>query len=232
MKSIKFLPENLQDKELFKKFCELLDKVIEKEDELIQPILQKLDPENLEDIEDVYKEFGFDYLTNLLRIEETSKILATYFSLLRTLKGKRSGLELLFQLLGWDYEITEWWEKDPPGILYTAEVKVTFNINEISTKEGSIIGKFKHFFRSYVYPLVTLYVEYVLPSLNYGIGTIGFVRNKNYDTVLDINHLGTISLGIVKKSFSNTTEARLEFVHYLVSTCSSFKKSIVSQIYV
>ena len=169
MKTIKFIPESLQDEKLFDKFTTLLDIVLEKEKEVINPILHKLDPqESKEDIEDIYKEFGFDYLVDMLSVEETSKILATYFSLIRMYKGKRSGLELLFQLLGWEYEIVEWWE-DPTGALEPFTAKCL--IHPPAVDLGEAVSKLYNFLRNYVYPLCVVAIYRRIDSAVY-IGSI------------------------------------------------------------
>jgi len=190
--SKKFLPENLQDQELFQKFTTLLDQVIQKEDELIKPLLNKLDPEiSKEDIEDIYKEFGFDYITDLLSVEETSEILAIYFSLIRAYKGKRSGLELFFQLLGWKYEIKEWWEYDPPKTPYTANINVVFNIGDLNyNPDRTPVGKLLYFIRNYVYPLVHFTITFLLQPLNYGIASAG-TTNRRFEA-LRIDQLALI----------------------------------------
>jgi len=176
---IEFIPENLRDEEIFQYITELLDKVVEKDNEIAQPLLSKLDPSNTEDIEEVYKEFGVDYIIDMLKTEETKEILSAYFSLIRAYKGKRSGLELLFNLLGWKFEIKEWWEEPERLPCCTAEVSLYVDPSNVNTQPGKTpMSQILWFMRNYVYPLIYLVWVVNLGSIDTDILTAGFFTNK------------------------------------------------------
>jgi hypothetical protein len=143
--SILKVPLRLREKPLFKKFAEMLDFEIEVSDDEFKDIKFKFrDSEELSDeiVLEIVKEQGFEYISDLiltLQNINTSNIL-NFVSLLHLLKGHRDGLELVLTLLGFEFEIREWWEQSPQAEPHTFD-DVFLTLNRIRT-----------FAENYVYP--------------------------------------------------------------------------------
>ena len=111
----KFIAERLRDEDLYKKVLETLQFVLDDSENGYKDIIQKyndpsqLDPEATKAILD---EFGYSYIADIFTLFEAQDLvnLIKYLNFISLMKGHRDGLETVFEFLGLDYEITEWWE--------------------------------------------------------------------------------------------------------------------------
>lgn len=161
--SAKYLPPKLQENEYYLKQCSLIDALLTggspyftNERNRLQEALNKYkDYQNLSDsaVRQVIEEFGFEYIVNILELPESKmKNLIAYLSLINMLKGSKTGLELVLNLLGFDYEILEWWE-DPIAL----PVRNTYALELVFEDMGfdsKFLEDFRSFSRQYVYPIL------------------------------------------------------------------------------
>lgn len=167
--SAKYLPPELQKNEYYLKQCSLIDallsgnsKYFEYERNQYQDVINKYrDYQNLSTpaIHQIIEEFGFQYIVDILDLPESKmKNLIAYLSLINMLKGSKTGLELVLTLLGFEYEMLEWWE-DPIALpeRNTYALELTFVDMGFDSK---FLLDFQTFSRQYVYPLLANIVTY------------------------------------------------------------------------
>ena len=116
--SAKYLPPELQKNEYFIKQCSLIDALLSDSSEYfaherlqLQNSIDKYrDYRNLDDssLHQLVQEFGFQYIIDVLELPESKlKNVVAYLSLINTLKGSKTGLELVLSLLGFEYRMFE-----------------------------------------------------------------------------------------------------------------------------
>ncbi len=97
-------------------------------------------------------ETGYSYVADIFDLtDEDLVILTGYLKLIHFLKGTRNGLELVFKLLKMNYELVEWWEKDPKDEPDTYDLTVDLNLTGAKSNSLSLLSIF---LREYVYPIV------------------------------------------------------------------------------
>ena len=154
--SIVKVPLRLRNKALYKKFAEMLDFQIEVLDDEFKDIKFKFrDSEQLSDetVLEIVKEQGFEYIADIvstLQNIQTNNLL-NFVSLLHLLKGHRDGLELVLTLLGFEFEIREWWEQDPQGDPHTFDMDIFLNLSQVSNVFLTL-NRIRTFVENYVYP--------------------------------------------------------------------------------
>ena len=167
--SAKYLPPELQKNEYFIKQCSLIDALLSDSSEyfaheraqLQNSVNKYRDYRNLDDssLHQLVKEFGFQYIIDVLELPESKlKNVVAYLSLINTLKGSKTGLELVLTLLGFEYRMLEWWE-DPVSLpeRNTYALELVFLDMGFDSK---FLLDFQTFSRQYVYPLLASIVVY------------------------------------------------------------------------
>lgn len=167
--SLKYLPPELQTNDYYIKICSLIDALLSDNSEyfdyerinLQESINKYKDYRNLRNstIHQIVAEFGYQYIIDILELPESRlKNLIAYLSLINMLKGSKQGLELVLSLLGFEYEITEWWENP-----IKLPDRNTYSIDLIFVDMGfdsKFLTNFRTFSKQYVYPLLTDMVTY------------------------------------------------------------------------
>jgi len=173
---IKLIPEQMRQRQLFDKVVEILQNFDDEERQQFNDIVLKYkDPKsiNKEAAREVISELGFDYIVEIVEIltEEELGTLVSYIGFISLIKGTELGLKTIFDLLGFSYEITEWWEyskdrrkgQEPDApLLEVDEWKLVIDIL-LSPNLDNIfytVPKLHTFARNYVYPLLA-YLELV-----------------------------------------------------------------------
>lgn len=128
-------------------------------------------PEDL--LLEIVKEFGYDYITDVLDLEESQlRQLVQLISLIHFMKGHRDGLILVLDLLGFvGSVVTEWWEKAPQGTPTTFDMELNLNT---STIDSAAVPRLLNFIESYVYPVLEelTFVSDVVDAEIYMHGTV------------------------------------------------------------
>lgn len=176
----KFIAERLRDEELYAKVLEMLQYVLDESQIGYNDIIEKYnDPSQLdpEATEALLAEFGFSYIADIFTLFESQDLvqLVRYLNFISLMKGHRDGLEVIFEFLGLNYEVVEWWEGndgkdvtydyDPPRTVQTLaphEWKMTIDLlassytSDIARSAESLV----EFTRNYVYPVLA-WLEFV-----------------------------------------------------------------------
>jgi len=171
-----YLPEGIRDRidmPIYEKVCEMLDYVITNANEEFKDIKYKLSgPDAVSDevIIEVINELGFSYITDIIDTLTGIEfnILLNFVSLLHLLKGHRDGLELILNILGFDFEITENWEASPKFAPYTFDISIFMNTTVV-TDVLATLERLKTFAEHYVYPrfrITTLVFDFDLAEKN------------------------------------------------------------------
>lgn len=161
MESKTYLPEKLKDTPFWKDSCVIIDYLLEKENLEIGYLKNKynslvsFDRENLEYVVD---EFGYDYIKDILNLSDDElKVVCNYINLVHLLKGTRSGLELVFDLLKLEVvDMKEWWETDPQGDPLAFGLLI-LDATETNKVHERIQSRISDFIKNYVYPKLTNY---------------------------------------------------------------------------
>lgn len=174
--SVTLLPYERGQEELHAKVTELYDYLIQLEsskpnsfEKIIGDISNKYTSyfDLSEDaINELISESGYGYLVDLGINLGTSElaIFYSYLKLIHLLKGTRQGLEFVFQLLGYEASIVEWWENSnispKPMQVLTFDVVIKLINQQNLTSEQ--IKKIRVFTRFYVYPLLRFVIKDIL----------------------------------------------------------------------
>lgn len=117
--TITYIPNKLKESPLYIKITDLLDDVQTQNDTDFKDTFNKyrdIEDINIEGVKLIIKEFGYQYIVDVLALTDTQLVsMLGFLSLVHILKGHKSGVELVLRLLGYDYTIEEWWE-DPTNI--------------------------------------------------------------------------------------------------------------------
>lgn len=187
--SLDAIPENLKTLDLYPKVTDMMNFIIKKYAEEFEDISLKHRGPNVvreEVIKNIITELGFEYITNVMDTIQNVEFntLLEFVSLINLLKGSRTGLELVLNLLGFDSIIREWWEQDPNHEVYTFEIVIIMDNNNVPDAVATL-ELVKVFARAYVFPLV----ENIDFRFNLEIGTLtaisaGFFKPHYYGTIL------------------------------------------------
>lgn len=186
--SLSFLPENLQNFELYPKVTEMIDYIISQSVEDLKDIKYKFrDSTQLgeDQIKEIIEELGFGYIRDVMDTISNFEfnILLDFVALINLMKGSRQGLELILRLLGFDSVITEWWEREPQDVPHTYEITVIMNTTFI-TDVFATLEKVQEFSLHYVFPLISnidfrFSLSFAEKNVNFG----GFWKHYDYGTV-------------------------------------------------
>ena len=170
----KFIPEKIRNEELYVKLSDLINKVIaDYELELVDSLEKYKNNStiNIDVTKEIIREFGFGYIIDILNsTDEELRVIAAYTELIHLLKGHKSGLELVLNLLVLSFEIKEWWEHavdptSPPEWKVPDTFTLTFNANASQVRPETN-DRLREFIKHYVYPvLVNLEIGFTFDDL-------------------------------------------------------------------
>ena len=130
-------------------------------------------------------ENGYDYILNFFNPDANSlKKLVLLLVLIHQMKGSRSGLELILNVLGVTGTVTEWWETTPVGI----ENTFSLDVDAESLPAGddpNTYNKFATFIQNYVYPDVKYTINYY--------STFGLLITSDVQGQMDFEFVGSVS---------------------------------------
>lgn len=154
--TLKYFPEELRKFQLNPKVAELLDYIVEQTCEDFKDIKDKYrDPDNAKEevVEAIINEYGFGYINDVIATLTNIEfnILLQFMGLLHFLKGTREGLGLIMTVLGFEYEIEEWWEKTPEGEPHTFDMTIDMNLTTVPDVLQTL-AQIRAFTEEYVYP--------------------------------------------------------------------------------
>ena len=175
MKVLDYLPKNFQDDELMKTIADLMEQA-SISDEDIEQVLYRFDPKVVaSNLDYVISEMGFKYVSDPFSLTNEQKTMFIFMLyILNKFKGRKEGVDLVFQLLGLTYTIKAWHEKDPIGTQFTYDVHIEMNTEFIS---ANFLSNLRTFLYNYLLPIVeTLSVEYFLEMFNLITGLAGFLE--------------------------------------------------------
>ena len=138
------VPLILREKSLYKKFTEMTDYMILQScdggtsvEGIVDTKYKFKDPDKLtpEVIAEIVKEYGFDYINDIVSTLQNieTNVLVHFISLLHLLKGHQDGLELILKVLGFNFNIVNWWEPFPKGAPHTYNMEIFFNLYGMSS---------------------------------------------------------------------------------------------------
>lgn len=173
--SAKYLPKKLANNNKFQKICSLIDSLISDNSEYfsyeksqLNSVINKYrDFRNLDNttIHQVVSEFGYQYIIDILELPDSRlRDLMGFLALINMLKGSRPGLELVLSLLGFEFELLEWWE-DPVTLPQKCTYALELTFVDIGM-DPAFFDRFDIFSREYVYPILTRLLIYF--KLTYG----------------------------------------------------------------
>lgn len=103
-------------------------------------------------LKDIIDEYGYSYLSNLFDLsKERLQMLVLYLPLIEMLKATKTGLELIFAVLGLTLTIQEWWEN--PSNLEILSYILYIDLVNVPV-DSSVADRVLEFSRQYVYPLL------------------------------------------------------------------------------
>lgn len=194
--SLKFIPEELKNFELYPKITSLIDYLINNELVGFDDIKLKYTKTYVSNdvVQELVSELGYGYIGDIIDTLSNVqlRLLMEFSSLIGILKGSRYGLELILKLLGFDYFLKEWWEPTffPTGEPHTFDIVVFMNPANV-TNPHLTLSKIRTFIEHYVYPKVR-YIDW-----NFGktiarkfIGFGGFYTRK-FTTVKIVGRIPT-----------------------------------------
>ena len=196
LNSYNYLPKLFENNQVIRLSMDALNALISTEDDPFKKIrsayfdtLYKPNSYDMLSYEaklNILHELGFDYLIDIIdaslgdQINEQNKNstitqLIGFFELIYSLKGKREGLDIIFNILNLDYTYTTWDETSPKGEPFTATLKITAttgNLDENNNSTGEInidynkittsdevYTKLSNFVRSYMLPWISVTIE-------------------------------------------------------------------------
>lgn len=154
--TLNYLPKELRKFELNPKVAEMLDYIITNAAEDFKDVSAKYrDPDNAKEevVESIINEYGFAYINTVIDTLTTLEfnILLQFMGLLHFLKGTREGLDLILSVLGFTFEVVEWWEKDPQGEPHTFDMTIDMDLSLVDDVLATL-AQIRAFTEEYVYP--------------------------------------------------------------------------------
>lgn len=148
-----FIPQELTTDELHTEFHRLVDYLLESNVLVLNDVLFKFkDRSKLQigALQALVTEQGYEYIADVLSLtKDQLETLMEYINLIHFLKGTRTGLELVLNLLGIAAVIKEWWEEEPTQEAHTFTLSLDFNLGNI--KRDSV-RRIADFTAHYVFP--------------------------------------------------------------------------------
>jgi len=186
--SIELIPEKLRDDPIYPKVTAMLDHImcnalIDYKD--IESKFKDPDGASTDVIEAVINEYGFGYINDIIDTLTNVEIniLLHFISLLHLLKGHRSGLQLVLNVLGFEAEIEEWWEQDPVGEPHTFKMSIVMNLTQVQDVLLTL-DKIRVFTKQYVYPLFD--IANIVFDIEFAEGVTVFAGFHHYDLSCEI----------------------------------------------
>lgn len=172
--AIELIPEKQSESELFIKISEMVDHETEKFSQAIIDVASKYtDPNSVsrEVVSEVFRENGLPSVVELLEkldVVDHNTLLA-FSSYILLFKGSRSGYETVLRLMGFDYDMTEWWEVGGSGVPNTFAINIDLNDSRVS-QPYETFQKIKKFTSEYVFPIIfplgyTYVIDFKGPSI-------------------------------------------------------------------
>jgi fibronectin type 3 domain-containing protein len=156
--SIELIPEKQAESELFIKLSEMIDHETDKFAAAIVDVASKYtDPNSVtkEVVSEVFRENGLPSVVGLL--EEVSVVdhstLLAFSAYILLYKGSRSGYETVLRLIGFEYDLKEWWEEGGTGKPNTISINVNLDVSVVQ-RPYETFQKIKKFTSEYVFPII------------------------------------------------------------------------------
>lgn len=125
------------------------------------------------------REEGYGYLLDLFETtDENLNNISIFFSLIKILKTRKEGLDLIFKAFNVTYEYTSWEDTSPKGEVLTGKLKLYLSS---SIDVAALLPKLKVFNRSYMLPLIDILIASVdeVGKMNMYMGG-AYVDNFSY----------------------------------------------------
>lgn len=171
------LPKARLAEPTFYEFVQIMDYLVLHEQIIFDDYIHKYNDltkvRNLS-LKEIIAESGYNYVSNILNLEDKELMtLVKYIAIISDLKGNKSGLEVVFNLLSMRYSMQEWWEKNPQGTPDTWDLSIEVEIDKVSS---DMISKVVAFTRNYVYPIIENFeITYKMDMAEMAIVMAGFV---------------------------------------------------------
>lgn len=171
------LPRERLKEATFYEFVQIVDYLILHEQIYFNDYLHKYNDllkVRTKSLKEIIAETGYNYVADLLNLEDNELItLVKYMNIISDLKGSKSGLEVVFNLLSMRYSMQEWWETTPKGTPHTWDLSIEVEIEKVI---GDMIGKLLIFTRNYIYPIIGNFeITYKINMAELAIVMAGFV---------------------------------------------------------
>jgi hypothetical protein len=154
---LKYLPEGVADYDLFVKMSEILQYLVDKFNEELADTENKYvgGTDSEEILDRVLFEYGYSYVADLADSLTTidASLLLSLISLLHFKKGTQEGLSLILELLGFEAEITNWYEEVPVTEEHTYSININVDLSNVPDLLTTL-EKIKVFSENYVYPVL------------------------------------------------------------------------------
>lgn len=155
----RYIPKRLNNDDLFKLVRLVLQEEDNYYDNAFRDVLEKYYISNAvsEDVvREVFKESGLESIVDLFDTFETvnyQSILA-FSALIILLKGNITGYKLVLDIIGFEYDLLEWWEQTPQkGKPNTFSIDVNLNASEVDSVYDTF-QKIKRFTSEYILPKI------------------------------------------------------------------------------
>lgn len=176
-----FIPKQLKELPLYVKISSIVDDIRNENSVELRDILSKYKDFSIisdEAVQEVIKEFGYQYITDVLNLNSSEKkTLLSFLSLIHFLKGHLRGLEVVLNFLNVAYTITPWHQQIPTGTPHTFQLDIDLNASNIPP---NVIERLKSFVKQYVFPKMDIVLNFDLDA-QLETGIIG---------VYDVNYTG------------------------------------------
>lgn len=125
------------------------------------------------------REEGYSYLLDLFETtDENLNNISLFFSLIKILKTRKEGLDLIFKAFNITYEYTSWEDTSPMGEVLTGKMKLylSHNIDVVA-----LVPKLRNFNRSYMLPLIDVLIASIdeVGAMNMYMGA-AYIDSLNY----------------------------------------------------
>tara|TARA_Y100000310_G_C20630286_1_gene788267 strand:+ start:261 stop:995 length:735 start_codon:yes stop_codon:yes gene_type:complete len=160
MESSNFIPEGIRSEEFWVKTNEIIDDLVTLEEAKLKEIVEKYKDISVQ-VDEVYErtidEMGYEYIRDVLKLSSDElRVMRSYMNLIHFLKGHKSGLELVLNIMNITYYIREWWEHvEDAASQDSYKIPDTFTM-EFSANTAKVYpetnARLRTFVRHYVYP--------------------------------------------------------------------------------
>lgn len=181
-----FLPRSRLKESAFIELYKIIDYLSIQEEIIFKDVKHKFNDReelSIDALKTIISEFGYDYIAEALNLtEQELKHLVAYIGLVHVLKGSKTGLYLVMELMGISYRAEEWWEKTPKGEADTWSLYAEVDAGKATS---NMVERLINFTRNYVYPVLeTFEITYKIDFAVLDIYMGGFV-DAEYEFVID-----------------------------------------------